>query len=82
MSKRERFGIVSQSVITDPNVSLQAKAIYAILSTFANKDRLCYPSIGTIADLASVSCRTVDRKIRELKKKGCIRREGKQLRLL
>jgi hypothetical protein len=82
MSKNKRFGIVSHTVMTNPDLSLQAKAIYGILSTFANKDRLCYPSIGYLADLANVSCRTVDRKIQELKNKGCIKREGKQLRLL
>ena len=61
MGKKVRFGIISYKVMSDPSITLQAKGIYAILCLFADKNRSCYPSISTIADLADVSQRTVSR---------------------
>ncbi len=80
MSKN-RFGIVSYTVMTDPAVSLQARALYSILSVYANKERKCFPSVFTLADIAGVSCRHIGRLIRELKDNNYIRREGKQFKL-
>ena len=78
---REKFGIVTQKVVTDPELSLQAKGIYSILCTYANKNRSCFPSIATIADIANVSCSTVDRKIKELKKAGYLTRNGRLINI-
>ena len=78
----DRFGIVNDKVISDPELTIQAKGIYSILCTFANKQRKCFPSIATIADIANVSQRTVDRKIKELKDKKYVERDGKYLKLL
>jgi len=78
----DRFGIVNDEVISDPDLTIQAKGIYSILCTFANKQRKCFPSIATIADIANVSQRTVDRKIKELKDKKYVKRDGKYLKLL
>lgn len=80
--KIDKFGIVNDKVIGDPELSIQAKGIYSILSTYANKNRKCFPSIATIADIANVSQRTVDRKIKELKNKNYVRRSGKFLIIL
>jgi len=80
--KIDKFGIVNDKVIGDPELSIQAKGIYSILSTYANKNRKCFPSIATIADTANVSQRTVDRKIKELKNKNYVRRSGKFLIIL
>ena len=79
MSKNYRFGIVSYDVISDPGISLQAKGIYAILCIHADKNRTCYPSINTIADLADVHPRTVKRKIVELKQAGYLLRKNRKL---
>lgn len=79
--EKYKFGIVSKDVVTDPELSLGAKGIYAILSTYLNKSRTCFPSIGTIADIANVSCSTVDRRIKELKDKGYIIRINRKLKL-
>jgi Mn-dependent DtxR family transcriptional regulator len=81
-SRTRRFGIVDHDVVTDPNLSLQAKGVYAVISTFCNTNRTCYPSIATIADLCDVSTRTVDRKLKELKDKGYLHRNGKIIKLL
>jgi DNA-binding MarR family transcriptional regulator len=78
----DKFGIVNDKVIGDPELSIQAKGIYSILCTYANKNRKCFPSIATIADTANVSQRTVDRKIKELKSKNYVRRSGRFLIIL
>ena len=78
----KRFGIVNSNVVTDPELSLQAKGIYAVISTYCNSNRTCYPSIATIADLCDVSTRTVDRKLKELKNKGYLQRNGKIIKVL
>ena len=77
----KRFGIVNSDIVTDPELSLQAKGIYAVISTYCNSNRTCYPSIATIADLCDVSTRTVDRKLKELKNKGYLQRNGKIIKL-
>jgi|TARA_R100000084_G_scaffold109169_1_gene74368 DNA-binding MarR family transcriptional regulator len=78
----DRFGIISYEVISDPEISLQAKGIYSILCLFADKNRSCYPSISTIADLADVSQRTVARKILELKNAKYIKRKNNKIYLV
>ena len=82
MKKRVRFGIISYEVMSDPSITLQAKGIYAILCLFADKNRSCYPSISTIADLADVSQRTVSRKIAELKEAKYIKRSNRKIFLM
>ena len=74
----ETFGIVNKDIITDPELSMQAKAVYSILTTYCNKQRTCFPSINTIADLCDVHPRTIHRKIKELKEKGYIKRVGRK----
>jgi DNA-binding transcriptional regulator YhcF (GntR family) len=75
----ETFGIVNKDVVTDPELSIQAKGVYAIICTFANKERSCFPSINTIADLANTHPRTISRKLKELSSKGYIHRKGRKL---
>ena len=75
----ESFGIVNKDVVTDPELSIQAKGVYAIICTFANKERSCFPSINTIADLANTHPRTISRKLKELSLKGYIKRKGRKL---
>tara|TARA_R110000787_G_scaffold284798_1_gene399019 strand:+ start:372 stop:620 length:249 start_codon:yes stop_codon:yes gene_type:complete len=78
----KRFGIVSYNVITDPELSTNAKAIYAVLSVHCNKSRTCFPSNGTIADLLNVSHSTIKRGIKELKEFNYISRNGKYIKLI
>ncbi len=82
MRKSDRFGIVSYDVITDPELSTNAKAIYTVLAVHCNKNRTCFPSNSTIADLLNVSYSTVKRGIRELKDAKCINRYGKIIKLI
>ena len=58
--KTYRFGIVSSNVILDPDITLQSKALYAILACYANKQRTCFPSISTLSNDLNVSERTIN----------------------
>jgi|TARA_R100001463_G_scaffold45634_1_gene93993 DNA-binding IscR family transcriptional regulator len=78
----KRFGIVNYDVISDPELSIQAKGLYSTLSLYANNKRECYPSISTLADLNNISQRQVDRLIRELKDKKYIIRTGRVITLV
>lgn len=71
------FGIVNKDVMTDPELSLQAKGLYAILTTYANKERECFPSINTLADVANKSCTQISTYIKELKDKKYLVRKGR-----
>ena len=78
----KKFGIVNSDIVTDPELSMQAKAVYTILTTYCNKERTCFPSIDTIADLCDVNPRTISRKIKELKEKGYIKRIGRKFLIM
>lgn len=79
--KQISFGIVTKDIMTDPELSLQAKGLYAILCTYANKQRQCYPSLNTLSDISNKSVSQVSAYIKELKNKGYITRKGKVLTL-
>ena len=80
MSKKlSRFGIVSYEVISDPNLSVQAKALYSILACYANKERTCWPSISTLSDDLNISQSSTNRLIKELKTCNYIKRVGRKL---
>ena len=66
----ERFGIVNKDVLTDPEISLTAKGVYALVCTYADKNGWCYPLISTLADVCDVHPRTIQRKLEELMQKG------------
>lgn len=80
--KSSRYGIVKHKVLTDPNLSIQAKGLYSILCCYANKNRLCWPSISTLADDADSSQSSIKRWLKELKQHKYISRIGRKLQIL
>ena len=66
MSKRE---------IYKTNLPHRAIAVYLYLESRANKDRTCYPAIGTIARELNLSVSTVKCAISDLEKKGFLRKK-------
>lgn len=76
------FGIVNKEVLHDPELSLQAKGLYSLLCTYADKNRTCYPSINTLADLCNKSKTTTNRLIKELKEKNYIQRDRRKIILI
>lgn len=77
--KSTRFGIVSYEVISDPNLSIQAKGLYSMLACYANKKRTCWPSISTLSDDLNISQSSTNRLIKELKTCDYIQRVGRKL---
>lgn len=66
MSKRE---------IYKTNLPHRAVAVYLYLESRANKDRTCYPAIGTIARELHLSVSTVKRAIIDLEREGFLRKK-------
>ena len=75
----KRFGIVDWKVMSNPAVSAQSKALYAILCIYCGDKRECYPSTSTLADILDKSQRQISRNIKELKNKGIIKRVGRKI---
>ena len=66
MSKRE---------IYKTNLPHRAIAVYLYLESRVNKDRTCYPAIGTIARELHLSVSTVKRAIHDLECAGFIQKK-------
>lgn len=72
---KEGFGMVSNLVIRDPEISLKEKAIYSYLCTYANsKTNECTVGIDRIAAECGVDHSTIKRSLKKLKDKGVILR--------
>jgi len=76
-----QFGVVYAEVIRNPDLSLRAKGMYALLCTFADKERTCFPSIKTLSELSGVTRRTTERTLKELEEKEYVSRQGRKFRL-
>jgi len=74
---KDKYGIVYTEPMRDPELSLRAKGLYALLATYADKERKCFPSISTLCNESQVSKRTIQRLIKELKNKNYVQREGR-----
>jgi len=67
------FGMVSNTVIRDPELSLRDKAIYAYLSTYANSETNSLTvGINRIAADCDIGHSTVKRALENLEKVGII----------
>jgi len=80
MSKNSnRFGIVQYTVISDPNLSIQAKGLYSLIACYADKNREAYPSASTLADSMNVSQRYIFKLLKELRQHKYIKRVNGKL---
>ena len=68
----DRYGIVSAALMKNKELSMEARGLYAILSTYCNRDRTCYPSTKTLVNLTGKSRATVFRWLQELEQKKVI----------
>lgn len=69
-----RFGIVSASWMTDASLSMEARALYAILATYCNNKRTCFPSTETLMKSTGASRATIFRWLKELETHQLIRK--------
>lgn len=69
-----RYGTVDSSVIRDPSIPAGAKAVYALLTTYASGHdvRAAFPSRETMAEMLGCSTDTVDRGLTALRKAGVL----------
>jgi len=72
---RRAFGLVNANVMRSPSISANAKALYALLATYADEDGACWPSNATLMKNMDWSESTVQRTLRELQDKGALIRE-------
>jgi DNA-binding MarR family transcriptional regulator len=75
---KERFGLVRADVMQDPEISLTAKGVYALLCTFADRDGMCFPTVAKLAECSGVSKRTIERAVGELQQKKYVKRERRK----
>ena len=71
---KDGFGMVSNTVIRDPELSLREKSIYAYLSSYANSENKCNVGLDRMAAECGVDQSTIKRILSTLKKKGVILR--------
>lgn len=66
---KKQFGMVEASVMRDPKISTGAKALYALLCTYASPSKpYAYPRLTEVSEyLGDVDPRTVRRYMSELK---------------
>lgn len=72
---KDGFGMVSNTVIRDPDLSLKEKALYSYLSTYVdNASNQCTVGIDRMAAECGVDHSTIKRTLKTLKTKGIIER--------
>lgn len=69
------YGIVSKTVVRDPNISLRDKGLYAYLTSYANSDNVLNVSVNKAAAECNVDPSTIKRILKSLKNSGVIVRE-------
>jgi len=69
------YGMVSSSVVRDPNISLRDKGLYAYLVSYADIDNTLTVSVNRAASECDVDPSTIRRILDQLKKAGVIIRE-------
>lgn len=59
------FGMMQTDIARDPTLPVLVKALYAVLATYANADRECWPSQETLARALGVTDRTVRKAVKQ-----------------
>ena len=66
------YGIIPKTIMKDKNVSIQAKAIYAYLCSYAGNKGTAFPSVGLITYELNIHKDTFYKYLKELKETGYI----------
>lgn len=66
------YGMVFKKVLCDPTISIEAKAIYALLASYTGADEACFPSVPTMAEAMGCSVQSVRNWCKELESKGWV----------
>lgn len=74
IESRSGWGLTSKCVVADPAISAQAKGLYSLLTTYAGRERECWPSVERLAEEMGATTRTVTRWLDELEATGTVAR--------
>lgn len=66
------FALISNAVMRDPSLTMQAKYLYGLLKSFAWQDATTYPGVKTLCGAAGVSKDTLSKYLSELVERGLI----------
>ena len=72
MKNAEKWGPVYQEIMRNTNLSVEAKAIYAYLSSIAGADGSCYPSVETMQRELSMGKNRLTKHMGQLTSSGII----------
>lgn len=74
MKKWKGWGIVYQEIMSDRDISPEAKCIYAYLASLAGMKNVCYPSIDTLIYELGMSKNRIAKHMNQLLEKGIVER--------
>lgn len=74
--ERPKFGVVLADVLRNPMLSTNAKALYALLCTYAQGKTECWPKNETLATDLGVTTRSIITWMNELVDAGIVEREA------
>lgn len=66
------YGTVEKWVLINPDISIGAKGLYALICSYAGGKDNAYPSIGLMCSQLNVSKNTLNKYLKELKDNNCI----------
>lgn len=72
------YGIVSRSVLTSPEIPVECKAIYALLSAYAGDEVECYPTIETMRKALGITVERLYKYLNILISTGIVKRVGRK----
>ena len=72
MKKTDSFGLVPASIMRSEELSLGAKALYALLTTYADKKRTCFPGRDTLCEALGINPHTFSKYLKQLEAVGAL----------
>lgn len=72
MGKKKGYGKTDNKIIRDPTLTMESRQLYAILASYCDKNRVCYPSIDQLLRDTGISKDRLYRHMRILEQRGII----------
>ena len=71
---KTRRALITSTIMLNPQITVQAKALYVVLKLHADRSGKCFPSRQTLADALGLSKPTISRHLAELESLGIVSR--------
>lgn len=72
------YGIVARTILANPKLPMECKAIYALLSAYAGDEVECYPTIETMRKALGITTERLYKYLNILNSTGIVRRCGRK----